>query len=183
MSDDDLLLSLKLSGLSGLSPRYQRLVREVYQRIPNADRIFKYRTIDIVESGGDPLCEGACADTRRLEAGETLPSETDGPPEQTWLMTLYRKMLDPYSDAAVRWVIAHEFGHIASGLRTGSVVVGGEAYRQQSPDVYVPAPSKMIHEDAATEYALMEWGFDVELQACLRESETRGRPGGTDRPL
>lgn len=163
---EDDLLSLQLSGLSTLSPRYQRLVREVYERIPNADRVFDYRTIAIEESGERSPKGYACV--LREEECETLPSEVDFPPNQIWMMTLFPSLLDRLSDAAARWALAHEFAHIASGLRGGSFRIDGVRYTQQSPDVYVPAPSDDIQEDSAEQLAL-EWGFDSELQAWLLE--------------
>lgn len=167
MPEGDLDLSaLTLSGLHMLSPRHQRLVREVYSRIPHVDRVFACRTISIVESP-DPTPKGY-AHVRREEETETQPWEADFAPEQAWTMTLYPAMLDHLSDAAVRWVIVHEFGHIASGCRTGSVEVGGVTYTQQSPGVYIQAPSKAVHEDSAEVIAL-SWGFDAECQAWLRE--------------
>lgn len=163
---EDDLLSLQLSGLSMLSPRYQRLVREVYERIPHADRIFEYRTIALQESN-EKAPKGYARVTREEES-ETLPSEVDFPPDQIWAMTLFPIRLDRLSDTAARWVIAHEFAHIASGLRTGSVVKKGIAYTQQSPGIYHQAPPTSMHEDSASLLAL-EWGFDSELQAWLLE--------------
>jgi hypothetical protein len=94
--------------------------------------------------------------------------EGEGETEQLWSMTLLPSLLDKLSDSAVHWVIAHEFGHIASGLPTGSLGIEGTAHTRVkgTVDRYEPAPEKAIHEDAADSIAL-SWGFSEELHAFL----------------
>lgn len=89
-------------------------------------------------------------------------------PDQGWIVTLYRRNLDTLSDAAVGWVIAHELAHVASGLQTGSIVVGGVPLTQTGRGQYNPAPSQETHEDAADGIAF-QWGFSNELQSYLTE--------------
>ena len=89
-----------------------------------------------------------------------------------YLITIYPSLLDRLSDSACRWVFAHEFGHIASKLRSGSIVVDGKPYTRQRGDEYVEAPPKNVKEDAADRIAL-EWGFDCALQDFLEEDSGR----------
>ena len=57
-----------------------------------------------------------------------------------YLITIYPSLLDRLSDSACRLVFAHEFGHIASKLRSGSIVVDDKPYTRQRGDEYVEAP-------------------------------------------
>ena len=101
----------------------------------------------------------------RFEEEEVGPDDT-----QTWEITLYPGLLNPLSDSACRWVIAHEFGHVASGLSTGSVVIGGHPFTRVkgAVDCYEEAPQQE-HEDAANTIAL-NWGFKTEEEAFLDET-------------
>jgi len=91
--------------------------------------------------------------------------DADGAP---CTITVYPALMDRLSDPACRWVFAHEFAHIASGLRVGSIVVHGKPYTQVRAGEYEAAPAKTVHEDAADRIA-MEWGFTSEHTAWLAE--------------
>jgi hypothetical protein len=87
-----------------LPPRYRRLAAEVLLRLPDGWDSHAHWTmgagdipseVDIYEAGA-----------RRLE-GDLL---------QRWDVRLVPQMLDKYPDAAIRWVIAHELAHVATGL-------------------------------------------------------------------
>lgn len=95
-------------------------------------------------------------------AGETVTSYT---------LTIFPAWLDRLSDLACHWVFAHELGHIALGLRFGSIVIKGKPYTRHG-DFYEEAPPQNIHEDAADRIAL-EWGFDSALQAFLEEDSRK----------
>ena len=90
--------------------------------------------------------------------------------EQLWAVTLYPALLERLSDAACRWAIAHEFGHVASGLPMGSIVIKGKPMTKikGTKDEYEEAPSKDDQEDVAEKIAL-EWGFSGELTTFLAE--------------
>ncbi len=96
--------------------------------------------------------------------------DEEGDLGQYWEVTLFPALLDRLSDPACRWVIAHELAHVASGIPSGSVVIGGKPYTRikGTPDRYQEAPSKTVNEDAADEIA-MGWGFSGELQAFLAD--------------
>jgi hypothetical protein len=142
-----------------LPSRYARLTTEVLFRLPEGwdDK----RTWSVTP--GRKQSPKGYAYALREEEGE-------GETEQLWSMTLLPSLLDKLSDSAVHWVIAHEFGHIASGLPTGSLGIEGTAHTRVkgTVDRYEPAPEKAIHEDAADSIAL-SWGFSEELHAFLRE--------------
>jgi ABC transporter substrate binding protein len=85
-----------------LPHRYARLTEEVLFRLPEGwdDE----RTWSVSTSAEESPKGYACV--LREEEGE-------GETEQLWSMTLFPSRLDTLSDAAVRWAVAHEFGHIA----------------------------------------------------------------------
>jgi len=159
-----------------LSERIGRLCAEVLNRLPAGWDA--YRTFDFLESeevkysGGEEADYVTFGTALRLEEGETFPSELpEGEePEQCWDVTLYIAPLSWLSDSAACYVIAHELGHVASGLRTGSGVIGKVPMTQLQPGQYEPATPKDRHEDAADTIA-MNWGFTNELQAFLSETE------------
>ncbi len=141
--------------------RYRRLVADVLWRLPedwDAARTWG------VEFSDDPGPRGY-ASARREEEGE-------GEIEQLWFVTLYPALLDRLSDAACRWVIAHELGHVASGLPHGSVLIEGKPYTKVkgTTDEYEEAPATEDQEDVASKIA-MEWGFTGELTVWLKEDE------------
>ena len=176
MPDEDVRRMKIESQLGGLTDkRLRRLCREVLERLPV--EWDAYREIAIEESDETPSPSSGSvgyASASRDEEGEeveSLPSEPlDGTePEQSWVVTLYQKHLHLLSDTAIRWVIAHEFGHVASGLRTGSIVVGGVPVTQIAPGQYEPAVPKDQLEGAADSIAL-GWGFSQELQSFRAET-------------
>jgi hypothetical protein len=87
-----------------------------------------------------------------------------------YVVTAFPVLMNRLSDAACRWVIAHELGHIASRLPFGSIVIHGKLYTpvKGTAGEYELAPRKEIQEDTADSIAL-EWGFDSELQAFFAE--------------
>ncbi len=170
MPDEDVRRMKIESQLGGLTDeRLRRLCREVLERLPvDWD---EYREIAIEESDKTPShspCNVGYASASRNEEGESLlPDGIE--PEQSWVVTLYRMHLDLLPEAAIRWVIAHELGHVASGLRTGSIVVGGVPVTQIAPGQYEPAVPKDQLEGAADSIAL-GWGFSQELQSFRAET-------------
>jgi hypothetical protein len=146
----------------GVPNRYRHLFSEVLGRLPadwDAARTWQ------VEVSSEENPRGyACAQHE---------TESDGDIEQVWIMTLFPSLMDHLSDAACQWVIAHEFGHIASGLCGPSLVHKGIGYApvKGTTNQYDEVVSTNDQEDIAEKQAL-EWGFSPELQAFLREDGT-----------
>ncbi len=148
---------------SGVPERYRRLVADVLWRLPEAWDAAREWSVEI-SSKTSPK---GYASARREEEGE-------GEIEQLWTVTLYPALLDRLSDAACRYPIAHEFGHVASGLTTGSITIGGKHLTKikGSKDEYEEAASTDDHEDVAEKISL-EWGFSSELTTFLKEEDEK----------
>jgi len=147
---------------SSLPERYQRLVTEVVFRLPAEwDANVEWSAgLDLKQN---PSCYGSA-----LRQEETEEDYADA--IQVWEISLYPNLLDRLSDAACRWMIAHEFGHVASGLPTGSITIAGIPLTRVrgAVDCYVEVPIKDDHEDAANGIAL-KWGFKTEREAFITE--------------
>lgn len=91
---------------------------EVLWRLPDGWDQHAHWYVEVGEEGS-PLGPGSA---RRRE------EEEDDEGYQYWDVNLYPALLDRLSDPACRWVIAHELAHVASGIPTGSVVLGGRLY-------------------------------------------------------
>jgi hypothetical protein len=145
---------------SHLSPelpdRYKRLCREVVFRLPSEwDSEVEWS----VDTDREPSPGGYANVLREEEAADLItPCE----------ITLYPALMDRLSDAACRWVIAHEFAHAASGIPCGSITIDGKPHTRVkgTVDLYEQVPAKKVHEDAADRIA-MDWGFTSELPAFL----------------
>lgn len=137
--------------------RYKRLVRDVALTLPQGWDDHAEWTVEL---GSEENPRGyACTLPFEEEAGEMVTPYT---------VKIFSSRMDRLSDSACRWVFAHEFGHIASKLRSGSIVIHGKPYTRLRGDEHVEAAGKNTHEDAADQIALA-WGFDRELQAFLDE--------------
>jgi hypothetical protein len=90
------------------------------------------------------------------------------------MVTLYNQQLFGLSDAAVKWAIAHELGHVASGLPCGSLGMGGLGYTRTSENVYraITEDERERHEFVADAIA-RAWGFWEEEQVWVNEVEKR----------
>ena len=174
--DPEEVQRVKIESLTvGLSGRFHVLCSEVLNRLP--PEWDEFRTFDFQESQEVPKPDGeegfvGFAKCLRCEDEEELPAELpDGEEtEQIWTVTVYTNPLSGLTDAAAKWAIAHELAHVASGLPTGSWVIGRIPMTQTEPGVYEPAPPKDGRDDAAESIA-MNWGFTNELQAFLRETD------------
>ncbi len=144
---------------SDLPDRYQRLVTDVVLRLPEGWDVHAewFVTVNWENS------RHGYGSVLRLEEGE--PDTFQG-----WVVELYPALLDWISDAACRWVIAHEFAHVASGIPTGSMVIEGKKYTRikGTVDQYQKTPSNHVSEDATDSIAL-GWGFSSDLQAFLKD--------------
>ncbi len=141
--------------------RYRRLVADVLWRLPEAWDAAREWSVEI---SAETSPKGY-ASARREEEGE-------GEIEQLWIVTLYPALLDRLSDAACRYPIAHEFGHVASGLSMGSISIDGTRFSpvKGTANEYEEATSTDDHEDVA-ELIVMEWGFSGELATFLKEDQ------------
>jgi hypothetical protein len=163
---DDLKLAVIAGGLPG---RYGSMLRQVHERLPagwDSPREF----VVCVEAGTPGY---ACA--LRFEEIEDLdPDEIEGHEEQVWTVTLYPEVLDRFSDAAVRWVIAHELGHVASGCVCG-VVIGARPMTRLpgTVDEYREITDTEQRENERIANAIARaWGFWSE-EAAFRDEEKR----------
>jgi hypothetical protein len=139
--------------------RYKRIAMEVALSLPEG---WDDRAEWDVEVGSDehPRCYASTL------AEEEAAGETCTP----YVIKIYPLMMDRLSESACRWVFAHEFAHIASKIRMGSIVVDGKPYTRTHGNEYKEAPSRNVHEDAADKIAL-DWGFDRELMSFLAEDK------------
>ena len=149
--DPDELIQAKMQEhLSALSDRYRKLATEVVLRLPaqwDSHAVWEMR--EETQAGEiDGAMDHLYAGSRRVTEEE---SEDDL--IQSWEVVLSPSGLKACSDKAVRWVIAHELGHVASALPTDP------ALRQDD-----------LCEDRANQIATW-WGFEQEKEAY--DAETR----------
>src|SRR5688572_6258927 len=104
---------LHLEGLISGS-RYYQLAEAVLNRLPE--------TYNFELSDWLPSVPGGYGSALREEELETETEMIHS--EQRWTITLYEQSLSGLSDDAVKWVIAHELGHVAAGVPCASWGVG-----------------------------------------------------------
>jgi hypothetical protein len=127
-----------------LSPRYQRLAKEVLNRLParwNSGRVVRLEESKetIYLRHGRPVV--ACGARLQFKSVEL------------WVVTLYTSALYELSDEAVRWIIARELGRVASDA--------SQLWRNRFS-------KKPVQEDTADAQALT-WRFCEERRQCERE--------------
>jgi len=123
---------------ANLSVRYRRLVREVAFRLPEgwgADRVIR------IEETTEAHSPQIYAYTFLLQSRA----------DQAWLIKLHTPNLDELSDKAVRWVLAREFGRIASRVPLRQRLFWRKKGDQRSP--------QLLAEGTA-----LDWGFTEEYQ-------------------
>ena len=153
-----------------MSPRLFRLCKEVVDRLPagwdeNMTLFIEESPTPRTQDGQVHL--GSCLREEEMETPpDELPEGVES--ERIYSVKLYGPSLETYSDPAIRWVIAHELAHAASGLRFGSIKIGDARYTKSASGGYIQTPTIDIHEDSADTIA-MQWGFTAELQGCLAE--------------
>ncbi len=164
---------LAIDAITGRLPtgRYRGLARGVLRRLPESWDL--YRTVSI-ELSGESTPRGYGSAGREEEGeGDERVSLLEGHNEQVWTVRLYPALLDPLSDEAVCWVIAHELGHVASGMACGSIVLQGRPYTRS-----VSGGAEMYREVTNEERAVGEkladaiaraWGFWLEEEAFEAE--------------
>jgi len=110
----------------------------------------------------------------RFEEVEDLaPDDLEGHGEQVWAVTLYPALLDNLSDSAVRWVMAHELGHVASGCVCGIVIDGRAVTRiPGTTDQYREiSPVEKDNNERLANAIARAWGFWAEEQEFRAEEE------------
>ncbi len=95
-----------------------------------------------------------------------------------YVITIYPSLLDRLSDSACRWVFAHECAHIASKLRSGSIVIGGKPYTRLCGDEYVEAPLETFRKMPQIESL---WSGDLTAHCKISWKRTAGVRRGRDR--
>ncbi len=138
--------------------RYRRIVTDVLWRLPEAWDAAREWSVEI-----------SAETTPRGYASARHEDESDGEIEQVWIVTLYPELLDRLSDAACRYIIAHEFGHVASGLSMGCISIYGTRYSpvKGTANEFEEVTSTDDQEDVANLMA-MDWGFSSELAIFLK---------------
>lgn len=152
--------------------RYYELAREVLERLPDG---WDYcREYDLEVSESPPPKADIFAGALRLEDNETSPDDPRG--EQVWTVTLFDQQLVDLPGPAIKWVIAHELGHVASGLPCGSFARGSIAYTRTSENIYraITKNERELGEVVADAIA-RAWGFWEEEQALVKEVKERER--------
>ena len=142
--------------------RYYQLAQAVLKHLPENWDLYRTYSFELSESL--PFEPGIGASAQRLEELETAPDMIRS--EQCWVITIYDQTLSTFSDDAVKWVIAHELGHVASGLPCGSLAIGRTHFTRIEGDTYRPitADEKEMHEFVADAIA-RAWGFWDEEEA------------------
>jgi hypothetical protein len=152
--------------------RYRTLLRQVLDRLPEGWD--DYRTFDVQLS--DEMPERGYASARRdeaLESGNEDPIVEDNT-AQVWEIILYRPWLDRFPDEAVAWVIAHELGHVASGIPCGIGTNEG------SPITRIPGtldeyrlitPEERARHEGTADGIARDWGFSHEQEAFESEGK------------
>lgn len=160
--------------------RYYDLAREVLTRLPERWDLYRTYTFQ-VEASPPPRHGDRYADSyREGEDDETRHTILESREEQMWVITLYEKPLSSLSDAAVKSVIAHELGHVASGMPCGSVVIEGIPYTKAGApggeEFYRPiTPEERNAGEKIADAITRAWGFWEEEEAWFEEA-SRDRP-------
>jgi hypothetical protein len=147
--------------------RYRPLLRQVLDRLPEGWD--EFRTFGVEPQAGAPVQGYASA--YRIEEIESADGQDEARTEQMWVVTVYPEWLDRFSDEAVRWVIVHELGHVASGCRCG-VVIGGRRMTRAwgTEDTYRDlTPAEAEANERTADAIGRAWGFWSEEEQFKRE--------------
>jgi hypothetical protein len=164
-------IDMLVSGID--DARIAALVRSVLKRLPDSWDL--YRTFHFELSDRKPDKGYASCQRDEESDGSPEPGMPEGHYEQYWAVTLYRPWLTDFSDEASRWVIAHELGHVASGMATGCIVSGGRPGTRVSgtADEYREiTPEETQAGEKVADAIARAWGFWLEEEAFEAESQT-----------
>jgi len=160
--------------------RYFGLAKDVLEKLPSDwdnPREYVFHVVDTPPPNPDGL---GCSRLQNEEEWTTEPVGLQGHEEQVWDVTLYASRLDQFSDGAVKWVIAHELGHVASGLPCGTIVIGRVAltkslgatnYEGQKVYQSITQKDQDFMERAANLIA-RAWGFWEEEKTFYEETKS-----------
>jgi hypothetical protein len=161
----------RIAGALPEGSRYRGLLRRVLDWLPNGWD--KFQTFAVVLGAGKPV---GYASALRYKTIESHDGEDKTHSEQTWLVTLYPEWLDPLSDQAVMWVIAHELGHVTSGHPCGVVTADGQRITRLWSTVHsyreLGDLEAEVNEGTADAIA-RDWGFHQE-EAAFKEAVLDG---------
>jgi hypothetical protein len=155
-----------------LPHRYQRLVKEVLDRLPSG-----WMGCD-PSTGGlnvawrfDLSCDVHLTARGRIAVASATADQFDT--THCWTITLFLRVLDHLSDSAVHWVIAHEFAYLVGGVTSGT------ARGRDVPGSGITSAlnrSDAVRARAARQRDAMNcalgWGFGREKKAYDREVRT-----------
>jgi len=141
----EVLIEARLAELVArdVPARYRAILSEVWLRLPEGWD--SHAHWELVAGAIDDPGVG----NEYLAGARLLKHEIDA--LQHWEVRIDPTQLAPFSDAAVRWIVAHELAHVASALPTDRMIRDGE-----------------LSEDRADHFALV-WGFGEEHAAFERE--------------
>ena len=139
-----------------MPPRYRRLINEVVRRLPDDwDQGVVWRATASEDDAPGFAAVGGKAST----------------PERT--VTLFVPNMDLLSDAACRFIIAHELGHVAPVLPPHAEVAGRQCLLVDGrwrPSKLPPERLEQLYEGAADRLAF-DWGFGVEAMPSGERSK------------
>jgi hypothetical protein len=155
-----------------LPHRYQRLVREVVERLPPGWMGCDLATRGLNVVWGFDLSRDVHLTVRgRIVLAAATADRFDT--IHCWTITLFQHVLDHLSDSAVQWVIAHEFGYLARRVAAAAAGVQDrpEPLVSADSDRSVPVRGREAWQRCADACAL-DWGFAQEKDAYDREVRT-----------
>jgi hypothetical protein len=170
---DPVLAEIRFQAVAAALPegRFRRLLREVFDRLPDGWDTYRTWTVELSEQ----MPTKGYASCLRLEEEEgDTTAIIEGHREQNWIVTLYTPWLDRLSDRAALWAIAHELGHVASGMACGSLVISGTAYTRVSSSedqLREITPEEREAREKVADVIARAWGFSFEEEAFEEEAQ------------
>jgi hypothetical protein len=156
-----------------LPGRYREIVAGVLARLPDGWDYYRTVSFAVLETKPE-RGYASCLREEALESSDDAPA-IEGHHEQCWTVSLYTPWLDRMSEAAVAWVVAHELGHVASGMACGELVLGGRPFTRivDSDDQYREiTPAEKDAGEKIADAIARAWGFWIEEEAFEEECGT-----------
>lgn len=161
----------------GLTGRYRTLVREVLQRLPSGWDQSRTFTFEIGRGSPGYGCAFRFDEVEDLDL-----NDLKGHSQELWAVTLYPALLDKLAAPAVRWVIAHELGHVASGYMCGVDIDGRPMTRipGMTDEYREISPIETYHNERVANAIARAWGFWGD-EAIFQDEDER-LPSGESGP-